>query len=180
MRKIALLLFFVSGFCFSQSELEFKKGARIVEVFKSETYTSPKSILFRFEGDTHLISYFLELKKHLKKGLSKKGIKTGFIYNLNSKKPSKFDLKSIPKNKEKRKNYETLAIVSISFVKKLNSSWKHYTNINYRKTQHFLHVTILNEENRKIFSVKLDVHSYYTIVEESEVTSKVLIQEIKK
>lgn len=32
MRKIALLLFFVSGFCFSQSELEFKKGARIVGV----------------------------------------------------------------------------------------------------------------------------------------------------
>lgn len=180
MKKITFLfLLFIATFCFSQSELEFKKGARIVEVFKSEKYTPPNSILFRFEGDTHLISYYLELKKYLKKSLREKGIKTGFIYSLNSENPLKFDLKSIPENKENRKDYEVLARVKTSFAKTPNS-WKHYTTINFRKTQHFLHVILLNKENEELLKIKLDIHSYYTIAEESEATSKVLTQEIKE
>ena len=57
---------------FSQSKEKFKPGVKVITLEKVEGYQKPASILFVFEGHTHLVSFFLDLESHLKKGSKKK------------------------------------------------------------------------------------------------------------
>ncbi|APG65587.1 hypothetical protein LPB136_09530 [Tenacibaculum todarodis] len=173
MKKILLLFLITTTFCFSQTEIEFKKGVKIINSYKSNNYKVPKSILFEISGDTHLINYYLDLTKKLKKQFKKKGIKVGFNYSLTSLNPFKDDLKNIPKKRKKKKNYEMICELSSSFTK-IPESWKEYININKRKTQHFLNASITSKKNINTFKLKLDIHAYYTIVTQNKKISKVI------
>ncbi|MHC9087341.1 hypothetical protein ACXIHB_01380 [Tenacibaculum sp. IMCC1] len=71
MKKIALLfLFFLVNLnIFSQKKENFKPGVSLIEYKIMSDLTSQNSILFIFEGDTHLINFYLDLKENLVKGL---------------------------------------------------------------------------------------------------------------
>ena len=171
MKKYLLLLLLISFTCFSQNEIKFKKGVRVLENKKQPNFKTPKSILFVFEGDTHLINYYLILTKKLKKRAKKVNIKTGFNYNLFSNNPLNDDLLSIPKNKENDINYTNACVISSSF-QKTPKSWRDYYSVKSRKTQHYVNFKMVNKENEEVFSSKFDVHAYYTITTESKKISK--------
>ncbi|REH56403.1 hypothetical protein C7448_101442 [Tenacibaculum gallaicum] len=177
MKKIFLFCVFilVSEFCFSQSDISFEKGVRVVEKKEKENFVTPKSILFIFEGDTHLINYYLELREKIKKEARKNKIKAGFNYELSSTNPFKEDLESIPKKKKEKLDYETTCTIYSSFSR-TPERWGKYQNIKKRKTQHFLNFKIKNIKNEEIFTCKLDIHAYYTIVTESKKSSKLFFE----
>lgn len=109
MKKLLLLLLIIPVISFAQ--IKFKKGVKVLEINKSSDFKTPKSILFEFTGDTHFINYYLELSEKLKKRAEKYNIKVGFNYKLNSKKPFKSDLESIPK----KSNLEIIMIANVMF-----------------------------------------------------------------
>lgn len=59
--QLTLLLIGINSF--SQNTSEFQPGVEIIQSDKISEYKSPKSILFVFEGHTHMINNFLDLKK---------------------------------------------------------------------------------------------------------------------
>lgn len=170
MKKLLFLLLIIPPLCFSQ--IKFKKGVKVLEVTKSPDFKTPKSILFEFTGDTHLIYYYLELSEKLKKRAKKHDIKVGFNYKLNSKTPLKDDLETIPKKIESRDNYDSRCHVFYQYVENPKKWIKNGGDPTYRKMTHNMNFRLFNKNNDEILFTKFDIHSYFTIVTQSKKTSK--------
>ncbi|WP_271407045.1 hypothetical protein [Tenacibaculum soleae] len=171
MKKYFLLLLLTSFACFAQEDIKFKKGVNVVENKKAPNFKTPKSILFTFEGDTHLINYYLILTKKLKKKARKNKITVGFKYNLQSVNPLNDDLSSIPKSKEDDSDYVNTCIVSCSFPE-TPKAWGDFKYVKKRKTKHYVNFKMVDNKNKEVFSTKFDVHALYTIATESKKTSE--------
>ena len=69
MKKILLFLIFIqivtNSFC--QKNEIFKPGANLVENTIVSEFDAKSSILFIFKDDTHLINFYLDLAKQIKK-----------------------------------------------------------------------------------------------------------------
>ena len=104
MKKILLFLIFTqivtNSFC--QKNEIFKPGANLVENTIVSEFDAKSSILFIFKDDTHLINFYLDLAKKIKKQFRKSKRKIKFNYQLFSKKPFELDLKSMPKKTFKK------------------------------------------------------------------------------
>ncbi|MBL4904876.1 MAG: hypothetical protein JKZ00_02415, partial [Flavobacteriaceae bacterium] len=76
MKKIIVLFSIVllSG-CATQKTEKFKAGVEIISLERADSYKVPKSILFEFTGDTHLINHYLNLSKKLKTSFKKSSIR---------------------------------------------------------------------------------------------------------
>lgn len=172
MKKIALLfLFFLVNLnIFSQKKENFKPGVSLIEYKIMSDLTSKNSILFIFEGDTHLINFYLDLKENLVKRFKNSKVKVDFNYELFSKKPFKSDLSLIPKQTSSKNNYDLICSISLlnfkSFDEHLIKKRKQNYNLNLKfkekKTNELINTAIIN------------VNSFYTITTQNKNLSKVI------
>ena len=83
----------------SQKKEKFKLGVKLEENTIITDFKSANSILFIFKDDTHMINFYLDLTKRLKKRFNKSNQKIDFNFELYSDNPFESDLNSIPKKK---------------------------------------------------------------------------------
>ncbi|CAL2107132.1 hypothetical protein T190115A13A_300016 [Tenacibaculum sp. 190524A02b] len=152
----------------------FTSGVEVIEIKKNKTYKTPKSILFVFEGDTHLVHHYNDLKKHIKKRFRKQ--KIAFNYNLNSTKLLLTDLKEIPTKKNYPKDYEIVCTFSIG-----NFGGESNTNP-YKSTQiHDLTAILKNtQNNEEVLKLVLKVKTFFTIATQNKAASEQLFKQIIK
>ncbi|MGB5202696.1 MAG: hypothetical protein WBN63_00805, partial [Eudoraea sp.] len=86
-RYFILALLFVVSNLYCQKQEKFKAGINLEENNIPSNIGSMESVLFVFNGDTHLINFYLDLTKHLKKRFKKSKTEINFNYDLYSKKP---------------------------------------------------------------------------------------------
>ncbi len=180
MKRILLLIILLIGINgFSQKSGKFKPGVKIIENEKIEKYKKPNSILFIFKGHTHSINYFLDLKKKIRKTFKKKmkkefkHFKLNFNYDLNAKKPFKFDLDKIPSKKYNKKEYESVCHISISDFR----GWDNQL-IKNRKQNYNLNVELKDINSNQLITLKLNVNTYYTILTQNKNSSKLIYKTI--
>ena len=80
----------------SQKKEKFKLGVKLEENTIITDFKSANSILFIFKDDTHMINFYLDLTKRLKKRFNKSNQKIDFNFELYSDNPFESDLNSNP------------------------------------------------------------------------------------
>jgi len=165
---------------FSQNTNNFKPGVEIIALNKAEDFKTPKSILFVFEGDTHLIYYYLNLKKEIIKATRRRGrkafksIKLDFNYEMDSKSPLESDLSRIPLKKFDKKLYDMVCHVSLSNY----FGWDNHL-IKKRKQNYFLCFVVESPTSKgTVFNLKLEVNSHYTIATENKNSSIIFVNQM--
>ena len=167
---LPLLLLTINSYC--QKQGKFKKGINLEENKIISKIDSIESILFVFNGDTHLINFYLDLTKNFKKRFKKSEIEIDFNYDLSSKKPLEADLESIPSKEYDKSNYNLLCLISLSEF----NGWDNHL-IEKRKQNYKLNITInSNESNETIESAKINVNSYYTIATQNKNSSELIFE----
>ena len=180
MTKIFLITLLLIGLnSFSQNTTEFEPGVEIIQSDKISEYESPKSILFVFEGHTHMINNFLDLKKHIRKAFKKrmksdfKSFLLDFNYNLTAEKSMKEDMEKIPSKKYRKEKYETICYISVTDIK----GWDEHL-IEKRKQNYILNADLKDKDLNELLQLKLKVNSYYTITTENKNSSSLIYQTI--
>jgi hypothetical protein len=176
MKKMFLLIVsLISLTISSQNNKKFNPGVKLIENKKIESYKSPKSILFIFKGDTHLINYYLDLKKRIRKTFKKKmkkdfkNFKLNFNYNLTSKNPYKFDLENIPSKNYSKNKYESICYISMSDFK----GWDNNL-LEKRKQNYNLNIELTGLNSIQLMTFILNVNSYFTIITQNKNSSKLI------
>ena len=173
---VFILILLITFHAFPQENKKFKSGVKVTTIEKAENYQTPASILFVFKGHTHLVSYFLDVEKHLKRRFKKeirKGVKLDFIYDLYAKDPFESDLSLIPKRNFDKTQYEAIAFVSISDF----NSWDKDL-YKKRKQNYNLNITIKDINSRELLSLVLNVSCYYTITNQNKKSSKYIYKHV--
>jgi len=180
MKRIFLILLLLNGLnSFSQNIEKFKSGVKITENEKISEYIAPSSILFVFEGHTHMINNFLDLKKRIRKAFKKKmkkefrNFKLDFNYNLSAEKPFKSDLSNIPSKKYNEKEYQAICYITLSDFK----GWDNH--LLEKRTQNYnLNIELKDINFNNLMKLKLNVNSYYTIASQNKNSSKIIYKAI--
>jgi hypothetical protein len=170
-RFILLLIILLIGTnSFSQKKEKFKPGVKLEENTIISDFKSSNSILFIFKDDTHLINFYLDLTKRLKKRFKKSNKKIDFNYELFSTKPFESDLNSIPKKTFLKADYDLICLIS-------TSNFKGFDNhlIEKRKQNYDLNLKLeKSETNELVETAKINVNSYYTIITQNKNSSKLI------
>lgn len=173
---VSILILLITFQAFPQEHKKFKSGVKVSTIEKAENYQKPTSVLFVFKGHTHLVSFFLDLEKHLKRRF-KKEIKNGFtldlVYDLHAKDPFESDLALIPKRDFDKTQYEAIAFVSISDFKTWDKDL-----YKKRKQNYNLNIVLKDPKSTKLLSLVLNVSSYYTITNENKKSSKLIYKQV--
>lgn len=176
MKKLTLLLIFIyiSHNSFSQKNEDFKPGVQLLENNIISQYETPSSILFIFKGDTHLINFYLDLRKKIKKQFRKSKLKIDFDYELNIDKPLKSDLESIPKNKFQKTDYDLTCSISISISD--IKTWNLDKQITHKNKQSYALNLVLEENttNQTVEYATINVNSINTIITQNTNSSKLI------
>jgi hypothetical protein len=173
MKKYLVILLFVTSICLSQEEKSFKIGVKIVNLDKADSYKVPKSILFEFNGNTHLVNHYLDLAKKIRRQFKKEGVKAKFNYNLLGTNPLKSDMNSIPKKKFNFKDFDVVCKYNINNFKGWDDHLFRYRKQNYKAN------LILQKENEVLLKMTIDINTYYTISTQNKNTSKIILDNIK-
>ena len=180
MKRIFLLILLLNGLnSFSQNIGKFKPGVKITENEKTSEYITPSSILFVFEGHTHMINNFLDLEKKIRKTFKKKmkkefkNFKLDFNFNLNAEKSFKSDLSSIPSKKYNEKEYQAICYITLTDFK----GWDNYL-IEKRKQNYNLNIELKDIDFNKLMKLKLNVNSFNTIATQNKNSSKIIYKAI--
>lgn len=151
MKKLLFLLFIViTSFSFSQKKKPFKTGVILIQIQKDSSYSKPESVLFEFSGHTHLINFYKDLSKKIKKSFKRSKIKTAFNYNLIDG------------------NFEKHYIIKINNFKKFNNN---DDDVHKRKQQFNLEIN-LQEKGKTISHATLKVNTLFTILTQNKAVSK--------
>jgi hypothetical protein len=158
---------------YGQKKKAFIPGVKLQEnTIVSEVYFKD-SILFVFKGHTHLINFYLDLSESLKKQFIKSENKVDFNFDLFSNKPFESDLKSIPKEKIDKTNYNIICVISTSNFK----SWDSHL-IQKRKQNYNLNIVLKKSKKDELIKTAIiNVNSYYTITTQNN-NSSLLIYDI--
>ena len=172
MKKILLFLIFTqivtNSFC--QKNEIFKPGANLVENTIVSEFDAKSSILFIFKDDTHLINFYLDLAKKIKKQFRKSKRKIKFNYQLFSKKPFELDLKSMPKKTFKKINYDIICYVSSTFIRGWDNDMARG-----RKQKYDLNLRIVKSPKKLLLeSAKIKVNSVQTMITQNINSSKLI------
>ena len=82
---------------YGQKDQQFSPGAELV-TSETLTETTPfKSVLFVFQGSSHLVFHFKDFSKRLKKTFRKSGLTIDFDFDLNTENGLKADIAALPK-----------------------------------------------------------------------------------
>ena len=170
-RFILLLMISLIGTnSFSQKKEKFKPRVKLEENTIISEFKSPSSILFIFKGDTHLINFYLNLAKRLKKRFRKSNQKIDFNYELYNPKPLESDLNSVPNKIFHKADYELICLISTSNLK----NWDNHL-IEKRKQNYDLNLKLEKiETNELVETAKINVNSYYTIITQNKNSSKLI------
>jgi hypothetical protein len=128
------------------------------------------SVLFVFKGSTHMINYYLDLSKKLKKSFRKSKSKVKFNYDLYSKYTLESDYKKIPIKKNNPNDFHIVCEVSLSNMK----AWDNDL-LKKRKQSYIIDLKIL-QKGKLIESAKLNVKTYFTIITQNKKSSKLIHQ----
>lgn len=177
MKKIIVVLsLFIVFSSFSQNEKKFKTGVNVTTIEKVADYKKPTSLLFVFEGHTHLGAYFVDLEKHIQRRFKKeikKGFQLDFMYDLTSENPADYELRIIPKRKFDKANYQSVGYVTISDFK----GWDSHL-YKKRKQNYNLNIILKDTNSTKLLTLVLNVSNYYTIARENKKSSKLIYQQL--
>ncbi|MDD7915162.1 hypothetical protein [Polaribacter ponticola] len=171
MNKILLILLMSSTVFYSQKKEHFKSGTEVLKFKKLSSFKIPKSILFEFSGDTHLIYYYLDLSKKIEKRFNKEEIKVEFNYNLTEGTYDE-DLKKIPKKISNPKNYDAFCKMQIKSFKNLKRN-----KIGEMKQVYDLELNLLENE-KTVLKATLNIKTYNTILTKNNRVSKDLLKMI--
>jgi hypothetical protein len=156
----AIILILTVSICFQihgQKKEKFKPGVTITEVKKDSSFKMPKSVLFVFEGDLHLINNFKDLSKYLRKEF--KHYETAFNYDLSSNKPLPEDLKKIPDKTYDKELFESVCFIKISEFKSWDNHLIRERKQNYRSNLFLKDV----KTNIQTLKLVLYINSFYTV-----------------
>jgi len=176
---LGFLFLTISLSLFSQKRAKFSTGVKIIQKEKIQDYKKPESILFIFEGHTHLVNFYLNLEEKIRKIFKKKGrkkkekIKLNFNYNLSAKKSLDHDLQMIPTKKYKKENFETICYIKQTDFK----SWDNHL-LESRKQNYNLNMNLFDNKSNNLLNLKLNVNSYYITTTQNKNSSKIIYQEI--
>jgi len=174
MKKIIILFAFilVSNNGFGQKKGRFKPGVKLVENIVVSEIDSTSSILFIFEGHTHLINFYLDLTENLSGQFKEVNKKIDFNYNLTAPNSLEADINSIPKEKFKPINYDLICLIKQSDI----NSWDNH-KIDKRKQNYNLILELKKRDNNQIIETAiLNVNSYYTIATQNRNSSKFIYE----
>lgn len=169
MKKILLILLMFSSVVFSQKKERFKSGTELLLIEKSSNYKNSKSILFEFSGNTHLVYYYLDLSKKIKKRFHKEGIQVAFNYNL-TEGTLEEDLKIIPKKTHSLINYEAFCKIQIKNFTNLKGN-----NNGHNKQDYDLELNFIKNQ-KTVLKATLNIKTYQTILTENKRVSKDLLK----
>lgn len=175
-KTLVLISLFITFQTFSQSKEKFKPGVKVSTLEKVEGYQKPASILFVFEGHTHLVSFFLDLEKHIQRRFKKdikKGFTLDFMYELTSKKPMEIELALIPKRKFDKANYQSVAYVTISDFK----GWDDHL-FKKRKQNYNLNIILKDSDAKQLLKLVLNASNYFTISRSNKKSSKLIYKHL--
>jgi len=175
-KTLILISLFITFQTFSQSKEKFKPGVKVITLEKVEGYQKPASILFVFEGHTHLVSFFLDLESHLKKRFKKeikKGLKLDFKYELYAKEAFESDLALIPKRNFSKNQYEVISYISISDFK----GWDDHL-FKKRKQNYNLNVILKDSDTNQLLKLILNASNYFTISRSNKKSSKLIYKHL--
>ena len=169
--SLVLIVLFLTANSFSQEGERFEPGVKLIENERIADYKKPKSVLFYFEGHTHTINYFLDLKKRIEREFKNnmKDVNLGFNYYLSSKNPLESDLNNIPDSKYRKSEYETICRVWVSDFK----NWDNHL-FEERKQNYHLNIEFESIKSKKLFTSVLNVNTYRTIVTQNKKSSKLI------
>ncbi len=172
MKRLFLLIFIllIAINTYSQKKEKFKPKVELIENIIISDFKSPSSILFIFKDNTHMINFYLDLSKRLKKQFEKSNKKIDFNYELYSIKPLESDLNSIPKELFNRTNYELICLISISNFK----NWDNHL-IDKRKQNYDLNSKLeRSETNELVKTARINVNSFHTIITQNKNSRKLI------
>jgi len=170
MKRYFILALLVVTNLYCQKQEKFKVGINLEENNIPSNIGSMESVLFVFNGDTHLINFYLDLTEHLKKRFKKSKTDIDFNYDLYSKKPLVADLELIPSIKYAKSEYKLICLVSLSEF----NNWDNHL-IENRKQNYKLNIVINRDEsNQMVGSAKFNVNSNYTIATQNKNSSKLI------
>ncbi|MFD2588239.1 hypothetical protein ACFSQJ_14965 [Croceitalea marina] len=170
---LLVVLFSANNYC---QKVKFRNGVFIDSLQLNSKINYSDSILITFEGDTHLVNYFLDLESKIRKR-AKKGYSKNFIYfdyNLISFSPLNDDLIKIPKNNYNKEDFNYMMTISLSEVK----GWDY--NLGYKRKQSYrINFSIENPINAaQVGFLSFDVKTYYTILKENKTLVNILFNNL--
>ena len=174
MKKFILLVIIslIGTNSFSQKKEKFKLGVKLEENTIITDFKSANSILFIFKDDTHMINFYLDLTKRLKKRFNKSNQKIDFNFELYSDNPFESDLNSIPKKNFNKTDYDLICMISTSTLR----FWDNHL-FDKRKQNYDLILRLeKSETNELVETAKINVNSYYTIVTQNKNLSKLIYE----
>ena len=165
MKKLLLFLFLSTAITFSQKNEKFKAGVHSIVIKKQPNYTAPKSVLFVFTGHTHLINFYLDLSKKIRKRFKKDKVKIAFNFNLSGGNLEQ-DLKLIPKKNAVFTDFEAVCRLKMHSFKGWDGP-----EIKKRKQVYNLEIRV-NEKRETVLRATLDVKTFFTIATQNKALSK--------
>jgi len=161
---------------YGQSDTSFEPGVEILQEDSSFIVANNSRILFIFKDDLHLVNFYKDLEKKLKKQFKKSSLKIGFEYKLDARNPLSSDLKSLPKKKLDKAKFEYFITVSISDIK----GWDNDT-IEKRKQQFLISLGLrANSSEDEFASVQIQVNTYNTLLTQNIKVGEVIFASITK
>ncbi|GAA0728358.1 hypothetical protein GCM10009430_37440 [Aquimarina litoralis] len=155
---------------YSQEEKRFEPGSELIEKTIISQINPKSKILFIFKDDTHLVNFYEDLEKKIKKRFRKSKHKISFNYELTSSTPLESDLKSTPQKKYDQIDHDYICIISISSIE----GWDDHL-LEERKQSYYVNIKMSKTGTNIIcVSGKIKVHSTFVISTQNLNTSELI------
>ena len=168
MKKLLVLIVFLSFNILAITAQKFKPGVAIVKIEKNENYQIPNSILIEFTGHTHSIYFYADLAKKLKRRFKRGSIQVNFNYKLRANNPLQGDLNLIPKEKYSVTDFEVVCKINLPKYENLGGKFE------FSKLNLMLNVSVFKNRKEQLKSI-LKVNTYKTIVTQNRKVSKTIV-----
>jgi hypothetical protein len=167
-----LLILLLSVHIHGQKRKKFSPGAEIAAVDTIAKLEMFQSILFVYQGHSHLVNHYKDFSEKLKKAFSKSDIRLGFDFDLDTVKALKSDLARLPKRIQNPNTFDLIYHVNLKYMK----GWDRHKH-RRRKQSYVLLLELYQKEELKK-RIAITVRTYWTISTQNKAVSKLILEEI--
>jgi hypothetical protein len=175
MKKILLFVVFLTLVTntFGQKRQKFSAGAEIAAIDTIANTLPFDSVLFVYQGSSHLVNYYQDFTKKLQKAFRKSDLTLGFDFDLDTQKGLEEDIKALPKRVQNPASFDLICHVNLKYMK----GWDN--DLLKKRKQSYVVLLELFQKNQLRKRIAITVRTYWMISTQNKAVSELIFDEMK-
>lgn len=169
-----LLIAILSLQVYGQKEKPFSPGAEVAAIDTIADVAPFKSILFVYQGSSHIVYHYKDFTKKLKKAFRKSDRTLGFNFDLDTTKGSKSDAEAVPKKLNNPNSFDLVCHVDIKYMK----AWDR--DLYKKRKQSYVLLLELYQKTQLKKRIAITVRTYWTISTQNKAISQFIFEELNQ